>query len=152
MTQPNPLPFSPNVSFTIDIIIWVSNTTYYNLSTSVYCTSSYMFRPVYIAIFRFLCDDVFYIQYNYICCALCKTPTHVEAWRWPCKLAETCSLKYNKHYLKDRNKLCWTIYRYSYIIIVTTPHRYCLNHFAGSRNCIIKGVASSRVPLCLYQS
>jgi hypothetical protein len=42
------------------------NTTYYSLSTSIYCTSSYMFRPVYNDHLQALCEEVFYIEYNYI--------------------------------------------------------------------------------------
>jgi hypothetical protein len=37
-----------------------SNTTYYNPLTSGYCATSYMFRPIHMAIFRLLREDVFY--------------------------------------------------------------------------------------------
>jgi hypothetical protein len=50
-----------------------SNTTYYNLSTSVYFTPSYMFRPIHVNIFRLLCEEVFSIDYSYVTTITCYT-------------------------------------------------------------------------------
>jgi hypothetical protein len=42
-----------------NIWVYIINITYYNLSTGVYCALSYMFQPLYLAIFRHKYKDVY---------------------------------------------------------------------------------------------
>jgi hypothetical protein len=86
----------------------------YIILTSVYCAPSYMFKPIHMAIFRLLREEVFYntVQLHYIS-IMCYTRSHIYMYHG--RMAVKCKF-YNP------------VYRWCYV-------RYC-SCSPGASSCV----------------